>query len=496
MSVQRSPVQKLTASQSYATRDPRLHRTQDSRVPIPENLKKVLFSEATPARRAEKRLVEETQIADEPIMEVIDDSESTDGHNDDQSTSQDDGLFVTVKAATNRRKRVRKEDAEPTAIALRNKFNPLTRVPTQLNHDTAPQGDASTTTKSKMPPAIVLYGVRNMTSLIKKVESIVSDKSFFIKKLSDGSKLQLKSKSDYDNVKKFLEESDAQHHAWPNKNERLVKYIIYGLDKNMDCDYIQEDFIAQGIPCVGARVLGKTRTDAYVITIQKQPGFDLKKLEDIKHVCKHSITINTYKYKDPQRCYRCSRYGHGSRYCMAAPRCYLCAQGHEGKDCPKKDPKKCVNCGGNHAAGSKDCDEYKKAMRRYKSSREDKQVERQGNFIQAPQPTSNIWEDRRQASRSEAAQPVKVTQELSVRRQENIPEQISEPELNHVNYVQNGVRPQGGQSNEAVQNQNQVTADLMQTVATLTKMMQQQMQMMQEFMNKIMQILNSKTNYG
>jgi hypothetical protein len=60
-----------------------------------------------------------------------------------------------------------------------------------------------------------------------------------------------------------------------------------------------------------------------------------------------------------RRCFRCHQFGHIGRFCKNKPRCGHCAgaahpQGEA--DCPQaKGQKKCVNCGGPHAAWDRQC---------------------------------------------------------------------------------------------------------------------------------------------
>lgn len=60
-----------------------------------------------------------------------------------------------------------------------------------------------------------------------------------------------------------------------------------------------------------------------------------------------------------RRCFRCHQFGHIGRFCKNKPRCGHCAgaahpQGET--DCPQAErQKKCVNCGGPHAAWDRQC---------------------------------------------------------------------------------------------------------------------------------------------
>jgi hypothetical protein len=59
----------------------------------------------------------------------------------------------------------------------------------------------------------------------------------------------------------------------------------------------------------------------------------------------------------PLRCFRCQKYGHGSKNCSSQEMCRDCGKAkHEG-DC--KDPKYCLNCEGKHSSSSRDCPKWK-----------------------------------------------------------------------------------------------------------------------------------------
>jgi hypothetical protein len=56
-----------------------------------------------------------------------------------------------------------------------------------------------------------------------------------------------------------------------------------------------------------------------------------------------------------KRCHRCLTVGHLAWSCKEAIRCKHCAGEHDHKDCPPGTPARCVDCGRNHATGSKEC---------------------------------------------------------------------------------------------------------------------------------------------
>lgn len=67
----------------------------------------------------------------------------------------------------------------------------------------------------------------------------------------------------------------------------------------------------------------------------------------------------------PPRCFRCQRYGHIAKRCLAPiPRCSLCGRAHDWKECTSSPPVRCVNCGGEHAANFSKCPTKLDALRR------------------------------------------------------------------------------------------------------------------------------------
>lgn len=54
------------------------------------------------------------------------------------------------------------------------------------------------------------------------------------------------------------------------------------------------------------------------------------------------------------QCYKCFKFNHSAKICHGNQKCSKCAEDHSFKDC-STDNFKCINCGGNHLAISKEC---------------------------------------------------------------------------------------------------------------------------------------------
>ena len=78
-----------------------------------------------------------------------------------------------------------------------------------------------------------------------------------------------------------------------------------------------------------------------------------------------------------KQCYRCQRFNHTFPCCNLTPRCLLCAEAHEHKDCPvkaqaveNKQLLKCANCNERgHVASYRQCKSYVAALELYNKPR-------------------------------------------------------------------------------------------------------------------------------
>ncbi|XP_071086597.1 uncharacterized protein [Haliotis cracherodii] len=65
-----------------------------------------------------------------------------------------------------------------------------------------------------------------------------------------------------------------------------------------------------------------------------------------------NIGVEVY-VPNPLRCYKCQKFGHGSKSCDRPTVCHRCGGNHDGTGCTAD--LKCTNCKGEHVASSKSC---------------------------------------------------------------------------------------------------------------------------------------------
>ena len=92
-------------------------------------------------------------------------------------------------------------------------------------------------------------------------------------------------------------------------------------------------------------------TNTYILT------FSTHKIPKEIKIGYQKINVEPY-IPNPLRCYQCHRFGHHQDQCTLPPVCRRCGKYDILKDCQRV--YKCANCQGNHTAGSKDSEIWKK----------------------------------------------------------------------------------------------------------------------------------------
>lgn len=107
--------------------------------------------------------------------------------------------------------------------------------------------------------------------------------------------------------------------------------------------------------------------DAKIFMIQFKPGFDLKRIFEVRFLLHQKIHWERIRNSGPIQCKNCQRYGHVASNCLMGYRCVKCSENHGPGQCqrnlnelPQENNQPfCANCGElGHPANFKECRVY------------------------------------------------------------------------------------------------------------------------------------------
>ena len=103
------------------------------------------------------------------------------------------------------------------------------------------------------------------------------------------------------------------------------------------------------------------------------------------------------------QCRNCQEWGHATSNCYAEVVCMVCAENHPTRDCTvnKEELVKCANCAGNHRASSTLCPSYQRIIQ---MSGQQQPEKTKINYVQAPPPKTNPWQQRQQQQQQQHQQ--------------------------------------------------------------------------------------------
>jgi hypothetical protein len=124
--------------------------------------------------------------------------------------------------------------------------------------------------------------------------------------------------------------------------------------KGLPDQEIRQELTSQGVTQV-QRVL-VTKEGRKVPTNTLFLTFAMAKLPESIKVGYLRVKVTPF-VPSPLRCFKCQKFGHGSKNCAAKEVCRDCGKDKHDGGC--KDPKYCVNCEGQHSSSSRDCPKWK-----------------------------------------------------------------------------------------------------------------------------------------
>jgi hypothetical protein len=308
--------------------------------------------------------------------------------------------FVTTKDAAKRAKLSAEPFVPPVETA--NKFAPLA-PPTQTTEisDAAPEADetamdaaptasspAPPKEKQTRPPPLVVYDVEDVRAFRALVRESVKDQSFTIAFGDSLARVHTRTLEDFLSLKERLSSEDAQMSTWAVGDEKTTSITVRGLSSRHTPEMVLQDLEELGVVARRARQLleGGKPIGVFVVAVTPTVEWPIGDIKAIRTLGNQSVNIRLYQHRSPRMCHRCARYGHGSYFCSAHPRCMECAGDHLTSECQPDAPKKCVHCGGGHASYSPDCPTWKGEKERGKPRKRGGKKKKKAATPATPQP--------------------------------------------------------------------------------------------------------------
>lgn len=285
-------------------------------------------------------------------------------------------------------------------LQLSNRYDPLQHISEDVNSD--PVTSASTNKqappKARRPAPIILDG--KPKDSFKDLSNLLKEKcrgKFMIKFGPNTTAIHVETVADKTCVSEALSARKLPFWTYTNKEERSHAFVLHGLDCDIELSEIEQD-LKQQLPDMIKmyKMNTKFRQLYLVITNNKIRLQDIQQKVSSICYCKVSWKRHVNK-KELIQCHRCQKWGHATSNCNMPAKCLKCAQSHLTGECTKTrdTDATCANCDGKHPANSIECEVYQRRLRA-KQARRPAVNKQPAVYIDAPQPTTNVWDIRRQ----------------------------------------------------------------------------------------------------
>lgn len=248
-------------------------------------------------------------------------------------------------------------------IRVKSRKNKKRKMDTSLTppHNTpekTPEMEAKTK-KAKMPPPIIVDGIKDFKRLHEMLENGLF--SFQIKIINNENiKINVTDSDSYRLVASLLNEKNYSWFTYENKQDRPIKVIAKKLHHSCETQKIKEHLRKRGykILDVTPKLKYGTKLPLNMFMLSFRQDENINKIFEITDILGVRVEVVPIKRnKLVPQCKNCQNYGHTQRYCSKEARCVRCTGNHHTSKCNKpKDAKpKCVHCGEAHPANYRGC---------------------------------------------------------------------------------------------------------------------------------------------
>jgi hypothetical protein len=259
---------------------------------------------------------------------------------------------------------------EPETPKAKKRKTPKDQKPAKASTSKPKSTPEKAPVKEKRPPPITVKKL-NITQLNEKLCGVtIKKENISIKLTQFGIKVYVTNTTEFKLLKSFLQDSKIEFFTHQLKEEKMSKFVLYGLP-NVEIEKIQNELVLRGFnPCdIKLFKIRRTRYEHhtnYLVYFKKSEGVKLSQLREIRSIFNVIISWSHYNNKGVTQCSNCQSFGHGSSNCHLSPTCLKCGDNHKTDACPlDKDKNKngkipdqklcCANCLGRHTANYHKC---------------------------------------------------------------------------------------------------------------------------------------------
>lgn len=252
--------------------------------------------------------------------------------------------------------------------------------------------------KYRLPPPTVLHGKPENYNEFVNMLKRNAPSGFTIRQSTKNTTIYFKNTTEWKTTTKLIKSLKIPSHTFTHPDEKTHAFVLRGMLHGQPIEVIKYDLIGQGIDVVEIYKMKTYHPTFMVITTNKTK---LKHLQQ-KIVCVDHSKAYWERHRSKKRiiqCRNCQRWDHATSNCNAPQACLKCAENHLTRECTKDTtlPATCINCSKSHPANSTECEVYIRiltAIEEKKQTANNKRNEAKTNYVPAPIPSNNPWQNR------------------------------------------------------------------------------------------------------
>lgn len=271
--------------------------------------------------------------------------------------------------------------------------------------------------EAAIPPSFVVPHIgRSMEQLKVSLFSKLEAGDYVMKTRNNVTQVRPTNNSTSKVIEQVLKNNEFGYYSFPKDGPTFKKFVLYGLNNELITDIIT-DLKSYGIEAADVKKMKikKPRYDEhsnYIVYFHSTDKITLQVLMEAKYICR--TVVKWAHYVRPAwkvlQCRNCFRYGHTADNCRMKVVCLFCANNHPADECPIQLQKKasgassvsecllkCANCQQKHTAVYQFCPARVKLIERAAQGRRNIKNDRPQQFIDAPAPLTNVWNNQNNA---------------------------------------------------------------------------------------------------